>query len=103
MDQASYREVGHHQPVELLSDEIGGLAAKHDLGAAQVGLELVQRGFDFPPLVIEGCQFVGRGFVVIQKGGDEPVDRLSSVCTLYTVVSKPHQITHSPAPPISLY
>src|SRR5260370_8582790 len=76
MDEAWYGEVGHHQPIELVSDEIRGLAAQDDLGAAQVGLELVQRGFDFPSLVIEGGQFVGRGLVVIQNGGQQPIDRL---------------------------
>jgi len=59
--QAADGEVGHHQPVELLADEDRGfLPTQHDAGAAQMGLELVERAFDLPALVVKRGQFRGR-------------------------------------------
>ena len=62
MHQAANGEVRHHEPVEFLANQIGGLAAQDDLGAAQMGLQFVQRGFDFPALMIEGRQFAAGTF-----------------------------------------
>ena len=53
MHQSANSEVGHHEPVEFLTHQIRRLAAQDDLGAAQVGLQFVERGFDLPSLVIE--------------------------------------------------
>ena len=55
--QTSNGEVSHHEAVEFLANQVGGLAAQDDLGAAQMGLEFVERGFDFPALMIERGQF----------------------------------------------
>ena len=41
MDQAAHRVVGEHEPVDLLKDEIGRLAAQGGAGAEDVGLDLV--------------------------------------------------------------
>src|ERR1019366_8196973 len=41
--QTADGEVGHHEAIELLAHQIGSFAAQHDLGAAQMGLELVER------------------------------------------------------------
>ena len=56
VDRASDGEVSHHEAVELLADEVRRLAAQDDPGAPQMGLEFVERGFDFPALMIEGRQ-----------------------------------------------
>ena len=74
--QAADGKMSHHEPIEFLANEIRCLAAQHDSGAAQVGLKFVERGFDFPPLMIEGRQLRSRGVLVIEDGGDEPIDRL---------------------------
>ena len=58
--QAANGEMRHHQPVEFLPHQVGGLAAQDDLGAAQVGLQFVQGGFDLPALVVERRQFLRR-------------------------------------------
>jgi hypothetical protein len=42
--QSSDGKMRHQQAVELLFNEFGRLAAQHNLGAAQVSLQLVQRG-----------------------------------------------------------
>ncbi len=47
--QATNGEMGHHQAVELLADHVGGLAAQNDPGAAQMGLQFIEAGLDFPP------------------------------------------------------
>jgi hypothetical protein len=36
---------------DLLGDHLGGAGAQHQLGAALVGLELIQRGLELPPLL----------------------------------------------------
>ena len=46
--QAANGEVSHHEAVEFLANQVGGFAAQDDLGAAQMGLEFIERGFDFP-------------------------------------------------------
>jgi len=67
--QTADGEVGHHEAVELLAHKIGGFAAKHDLGAAQMGLEFVEGSFDLPAFVIEGSKFFGWGLAGIEDGG----------------------------------
>ena len=48
MHQAADCKVGHHEPIELLLDEVRGLAAQDDSRTAQVGLELVECRLDLP-------------------------------------------------------
>ena len=40
--QPADRKVRHHQPVELLPDQVWGFAAQDDRGAPQVGLQFRQ-------------------------------------------------------------
>ena len=94
MHQAANGEMCHQQPEHFLADQIGGLAAQHDFGAAQMGLEFVERGFDFPALVIERGQFGGRSLLVIQNGGDEPVQRLGAGDARKRAVSPPRKYRH---------
>ena len=54
------RIVRQHQAPELLTYQLGRFAAQHNPRAAQVGLQLVERRFDLPALVIQGRQFSGR-------------------------------------------
>ena len=73
MHQPADSKMRHHKPIEFLANEIGGLAAQHYLGSAQVGFEFVQGGFDFPALMIKRRQLARRGFVMIENGGDNPI------------------------------
>jgi hypothetical protein len=73
MHQAANGEVRHQQTEKLLLDQLRRLAAQHDLSSAKMCFQLVQRSFDFPPLMIERRQFFGGGLLVIQDGGDEAV------------------------------
>jgi hypothetical protein len=41
--QTADGEVGHHEAVEFLAHQIGGFAAQHDVSAAQMSLEFVER------------------------------------------------------------
>src|SRR5215213_3558434 len=45
-------EMGEQQPVDLLDDLAGVLAAERAGVGPLVGLDLVQRGLDLPPLVV---------------------------------------------------
>jgi hypothetical protein len=42
--QAADGEVRHEQAIKLLSHQFRSLAAQHDLGATQMGLQLIQGG-----------------------------------------------------------
>lgn len=88
--QAANGKVGHHEPVEFLANQIGCLAAQDDPGAAQVGLEFVERRLDFPALMVEGGQLCRRGRRVIQDGGDQPIDRLGTGDAIETIVDDAH-------------
>ena len=50
-------EMRQQQTPELFPDQFRGLAAQDNARPAQVRLQLGQRPFDLPPLVIEGGQF----------------------------------------------
>jgi len=41
--QTADGKVSHQESVEFLSHQVGGFAAQYDLGAAEVGLELIER------------------------------------------------------------
>src|SRR5215218_707818 len=78
---------------DLLADPVGMAAAQHHPGAALMGLELIQRGLQLPPLGIQRRQ-LGRGCPVrIQDGGDQPVAlRLTSAARIVQpVVHDPHR------------
>lgn len=72
MHQAPHGEMGHHHPIELLSNQFRGLAAQDDLGAAQVGLQFVQGGLNLPTLMIESRQFFGRRLPIIENRCRQP-------------------------------
>ena len=60
MHQIADGKVRHHQAVELLAHQIGRSAAQDNPRAPQVGFQFVQRGLDFPALMIERRQVGGR-------------------------------------------
>src|ERR1039458_6105109 len=100
--QAADGEVSHHQAVELLTHQIGGFAAQHDLGSAEVGLEFIERGVDLPALVIKGSQFPGRSLGGIEDGGRQAIDRLRALDTLQAIVDHPQDLSVAFVPPVSL-
>ena len=59
--QAADGEVRQEQPVELLPDQIRGLAAQHDGRPAQVRLQFVEGRLNLPALVIERGQLACAG------------------------------------------
>ena len=76
----------HHEAIELLTDEVRRLAAQDHPGAPQMGLEFVECGLDFPALMIEGRQLMGRRRVVVEDRGEEPIERFGAADTLQPVV-----------------
>ena len=56
----------------------GGLAPQHDLRAAQMGLQFVERAFYLPALMIESRRLPGRRLAVIEDRGDQARDRCGS-------------------------
>ncbi len=50
------------------------LATQHDSRSAQMGLEFIQRGFNFPSFVIQRRQFCGWRLVWIQDRRDQPIE-----------------------------
>lgn len=54
VEQAAEGEMREEQAVELLSDQIRGLAPQHDARSSQMGFELIKRGLDLPTLRVEG-------------------------------------------------
>ena len=88
--QSANGEVRHYEAVEFLANQVGGLAAQDDFGTAQMSFEFGERGFDFPPLMIERRQFFGGSLVGIENGGHEPVDRLSTGNTFQTIFDDAH-------------
>jgi len=88
--QSANGEVRHYEAVEFLANQVGGLAAQDDFGTAQMSFEFGERSFDFPPLMIERRQFLGRSLVGIENGGHEPVDRLSTGNTFQTIFDDAH-------------
>ena len=61
MHQTTDGKVRHQQPVELLADQFRGLAAQHDLRAAQMRFEFIKRCLNLPPLGEKTGQLFGRG------------------------------------------
>ena len=67
-----------------------------------MGLEFVESGLDFPPLVIESGQLHGRSFLVIENRGDEPIDRLGVGDAFQAIVDDAHLDPVGLVPPILL-
>src|ERR1700733_7529783 len=86
MHETAKGKVRHEEPIKLLPDQFRSLAAQDDLGTPQVRLQLVQSGLNFPSLVIERRQFLGRGKAGIEDGGDQAIDRLRSRYILQTIL-----------------
>src|SRR5271170_2496626 len=87
MHEAANGEMRHHQTEEFLPDQFRRLAAQHDLGAADVGLQFIQRGFDLPALMIERRQFLGVRHRGIENGGDQTIVGSASAtpCSRYSM------------------
>jgi hypothetical protein len=75
----------------LLFDQVRGLRAQDFAAAAQVGLDLVQRGFFFPSLVIGLGQFGGGHLVRIGDGGDHDDQVTVGVAVRDGVLDHPYQ------------
>src|SRR5580765_8706793 len=90
----------HQQPEKLLLYQFRRLAAQHDLSSAKMCFQLVQCGFDFPPLMIERGQFFGRGVLVIEYGGDQAVEWFRSLDVLQTVIDDAYGNPITPIPPV---
>ena len=58
--------MGHQQAIELLPYQIRSLAAENYMRSPQVSFEFVQRGFDFPSVVIKCRQFCRRRQFVVE-------------------------------------
>jgi hypothetical protein len=71
VDQAADCKMRHEQAVELLADEIGGLGAQNDLGAAQMGFELTKSRLDFPSLLVKCGQLLRWRLLGIEDGGGQ--------------------------------
>ena len=102
MHEATGRIVRHDEPIELLADEIRCLAAQDDFGAAQMGFEFVEGGFDFPPFVIERRQVLGRRLLVIQDGRDQAIDRFGISNTIQTIFDDAHHNAIGLVSPVAL-
>jgi hypothetical protein len=50
-----------------------------------MGLEFVERGFDFPAVVIERGELGGRSLLVLQNGGNEPIQWLGAIDAVQTM------------------
>ncbi len=69
------REVREQEPPRLLPHQVRLLAPQHALRPAQMRLEFVERGLHLPAFGVERRQFVGRGPVGLEHGGDQPIGR----------------------------
>jgi hypothetical protein len=76
MHQIANREMSHDEALEFLADQVGGPAAQQNLGAPPMSLQLVENGFDFPAFMIKRGQFGGWRPLIVEKSGDQPIERL---------------------------
>src|SRR5208283_4851708 len=86
MHQAANGEVCHDQPVKFLLHQVWCFATQYYFGAAQMGFEFVQCSFDFPPFMIQRRQFRSRCCFIIHNRCDQPIDRLSPLNALQSVL-----------------
>ena len=61
------------QPVDLLEDQIRGLAPQSGSRAEQMDLDFVVRVLDFPSLVLQAAALAGRESAGVEKRRLEPV------------------------------
>ncbi len=73
--QAANGEVRQEEAITFLADQVGGLTAQDHLGAAQMRLQFVQRGFDLPAFVIQRGELRGRRGHRVLDRRDQPVER----------------------------
>ena len=86
-------EMSHQQAIELLPDQVRRLAPQNDAGPPQMGLELIESGFDLPPVVVERGQFGSGSCLVIEDRCDQTINRLGAFDSLKTILDNPHQET----------
>ena len=67
------REVAAQVSPDLLPDQVGRLGAEHHSSSSLVGLELVERALDLPPLGVGGGQLGGGRLFGIEQGGQQSV------------------------------
>ena len=58
--QSAQCEMGEQEAPGFLTHKVRGLAVEHALGAPQMRLQFIERGLDFPALVIELRQLAAR-------------------------------------------
>ena len=90
------------QAVELLPDQVGLLAVQNDAVTSQVSLEFVERGLDFPALVVQGGELPGRRALGFQHTSQQAVQRLSTLHPSRVVFHHPHRDAPSALPPLPL-
>ena len=71
--QTANREVRHQHAIEFLPYQFRRLAAQHDLCPAQMCLQFIKRGLDFPPFVVQKRQFSGGSLLRIEDRSYQPV------------------------------
>lgn len=71
-----------------LANKVGGLGPQNDAGAAQMGLECIKGGLDFPALMVKCCQ--PRRLFWNKDGGGQSVDRLGISNAAERVIDDAH-------------
>ena len=101
MHQAANGEVGHHETVELLTDQIGCLAPKDNPRAPQVGLEFIQCRFNLPTFMIEGGQLMCWSQLGIEDRCDQSINGLGPGYPFQPILddSDDHAVGFVPAVP----
>ena len=85
------REMREEQAIELLDDLAGMLAAERTRVRPLVDLDLIERGLDFPPLMVGRGQSLGRERPLVHQRGDQPVFLLAgSTGCVHGVFDHPH-------------
>jgi hypothetical protein len=91
MNQTTEYEMGEQETVKLLVDQIRSLAAQQDPTASQMSLDLVEGRLDFPSLMVKRGELLGWSLLRVEKGRQQPVNRLGPLNPLQAVVHNPHQ------------
>jgi hypothetical protein len=86
MHQTANSKGRHQKAIEFLPNQVRHLASQDDPAPTQVGLQLVQSGFNFPALVLQGGPFFRRSLLVVEHRGDEPITRFSVSDTLQAIL-----------------
>ena len=101
MHQGTGHKVRQHERIKLLSDKVRAFATQ-DFDTAQMGLDLIQGSLDFPTLMIERPQFVGRRQLWIQNGGDQPIERLCAGNAVQSIFDDAQHEAVGLVPPVTL-